>query len=296
MKKIIKISAVFFALILTAVTSAVSFSAAEDELNVNGAATLKKGDKLTYTIYIADVPEKAEDVQMDIYYDSEKLKVDKNTIKHIQGGSPIYNADTIPGQILFNSANGVEGWDLKKKTMLFEVGFDVLGTGDTEITYYIECMDYMSTSTSLDEYTITCEYAVNGETAKNYVPKVNENGSGGDFENHQNGKGAKNGGDDVVGNPDNANPSPAASVNNDNADNNANNSENAGSQNQDDTTVVLTNSSGEQITNPDGTPVTQSESDKTWRYVVIALLVAAIVCCIVLKVALDKKKNMDKDE
>lgn len=288
MKRFIRISAVTLAVIITAFACITGFSADEAALKVNGAVEANIGDKLTYTLYIADVPEKTEDIQMDIYFDSKCLKVDKDTIKHIEGGSPIFNADTIDGQILFNSANGVQGWDLKKKTMLFQVGFDVIGTGETDISYYIECMDYLSNSTSIDEYTITCDYAVNDAKAEEAVPKVNPNGTGGDFQNYENGKGAKNGGDKLVGSPNSNNtPAPAVEGNSDTAEN---------AEAQDETTVVLTNSSGQAITNPDGSEKTQSESQAVWRYIIVAVLAAAIVGCIILKVMLEKKKKTEVED
>lgn len=286
MKKIISVSLAVFTVLLTMVVSAASFSAEESKLNINGVAEAKVGDKLTYTIYIADVPEKTEDIQMDIYYDSSKLSVDKDSISYIEGGSPVYNAESIDGQILFNSANGLEGWDLKEKTKLFEVSFNVNEGGETDLSYYIECMDYLSNSTSIDEYTITCSYSVNDEVVADEVPKVNENGSGGDFANYKNGKGVKNGGDEIVGSASNGVQEAAAAETNGNAD--ANDSQN-------ETTVVLTNSSGEALTNPDGTPVTQTKSDATWRYIIISILAAAIICCIVIKVVLDKRKNQENN-
>ncbi len=320
MKRIISLLLAVMTAATVLSTTVISFSAA-DNLTVNGDVKAKKGDKVTYSIYIADVPEKVEDVQMEVYYDSSFLTVDEDSIKYIEGGSPVCNTE-IPNKVLFNCANGIEGWDIKEKTLLLEVGFTVANPGETDLTYYIQCMDYLSNSQSVDSYVITCDYKVNGKVVKgNVAPIVNPNGSGGIFLNFQNGKGEKNGGDKIVGGQfgdkgDDSNNNNAGNVNNNNNNaannannnngNNGNNGNNVGdtvvvdgnnSQTEtQETTVIKTNSSGVAVTKPNGEQATWSESNEMWRNIGIIALALAIVGAIIIKVVIDKRKKNEKSE
>lgn len=290
-----KLGSVLSAVLMTAVimlTSVVSFSAA-DKLTINGSVEARKGDKVTYSLYISDVPELTEDVQLIIYYDSQILTVVDDSIKYPQGGSPIYNAG-IDGQVLFNCANGLEGWDFKKRTLLFEVAFTVKQAGETDLSYYIQCLDYLSNSQPVDNYVLTCDYKVNDDAAENgAVPMLNTSGSGGSFINHENGKGEKNGGKGAVG-PANQ-PVTEAQANNNNG--NVGNTVVAETQEQTkETTVVKTNSSGVAVTDPDGNETYWSDSKDRWRNIGIAVLAAAVVCCIVIIVVLNKRKTAEKKD
>lgn len=297
------------------VTSVAGFSAA-DKLTINENVSASVGDKVTYSLNISSVPKEVEDLQMEIYYDSQYLKPIDDSVKYLEGGSSVYNTK-IADKILFNSANGVQGWDFSKKTMLFSVTFTVEKAGATDLTYYIQCMDYLENSQTVDEYVITCDYIVNDKAVKKDIaPIVDENGQGGNFVNHANGKGSQNGGDSPVGaafgnqnnannGGDNGNAVNNGAVNNGNDVNNGGENagqvnnvagENAVTNNQGQvattaTTVVKTNSSGVAVTTPDGKQSTWSESDDMWRNIGIVALAVAIVVCIVILVMVNKKKD-----
>lgn len=162
-----RISAVVLALlmcILTLAFSVTSFSAAEN-LKLNGKVNAKVGDKVTYEFCVSDVPEKVEDIQMQVAYDSQYLKVDPDKVEYLDGGSSVYNTN-LKNEVLFNSANGVQGWDMKEKTMILSLTFEVLQGGSTDITYYVQCFDYQSNSQNVDTLQFTTDFLVNGKTAK----------------------------------------------------------------------------------------------------------------------------------
>lgn len=308
-----RISAVFLALlmcILTLAFSVTSFSAAEN-LKLNGKVNAKVGDKVTYEFCVSDVPEKTEDIQMQVAYDSQYLKVDPDKVEYLDGGSSVYNTN-LKNEVLFNSANGVQGWDMKEKTMILSLTFEVLQGGSTDITYYVQCFDYQSNSQNVDTLQFTTDFLVNGKTAKkNVVPKVNENGNGGIFINYENGKGTKNGGDNPIGgqygryNTNNQSTESNGDTAGDAVNNNANVQTDANGntvvntttayQATSESTAMRTNSSGQNVTDSNGKEVSYTDSDNFWRNLGIIGIVALIVIVIVIKVIVDKKKGKKEE-
>lgn len=276
------------------VSFSVSGVSAADKLNINNKVEAAVGDTVKFSLYASDVPQKVEDIQLEVYYDSEVLEVVEDEIDYIQGGSPVYNIN-ISDRVLFNSANGIDGWDMKNRTLLFEVGFKVLKGGETDLTYYIQCMDYLHNSQTVDKYVITCDYSVNGKVEKKKdVPIVEPEGMGGIFVNYKNGKGPLNGGDKVVG----GNGYQGTSANNQNlSPGNQNgigsevNLDDGNSGTTEETTIIKTNSSGVAVTTPEGEDATWSESNDFWRNAGIIALSAAIVLIIIIMVMISKKKK-----
>ncbi|MEE3438873.1 MULTISPECIES: cohesin domain-containing protein [Ruminococcus] len=303
-----RISAVVLALLMCLLTlafSVTSFSAAEN-LKLNGKVNAKVGDKVTYEFCVSDVPEKTEDIQMQVAYDSQYLKVDPDKVEYLDGGSSVYNTD-LENEVLFNSANGVQGWDMKEKTMILSLTFEVLQGGSTDITYYVQCFDYQSNSQNVDTLQFTTDFLVNGKTAeKNVVPKVNEKGEGGTFINFENGKGTKNGGDTPIGRQYSGKSNNDQTVNNNGeaVDNNASVATDANGntvvnttayQATTESTAMRTNSSGQNVTDSNGKEVSYTDSDNFWRNLGIMGIVALIVIVIVIKVIVDKKKSKKEE-
>lgn len=308
-----RISAVFLALlmcILTLAFSVTSFSATEN-LKLNGKVNAKVGDKVTYEFCVSEVPEKVEDIQMQVAYDSKYLKVDPDKVEYLDGGSSVYNTD-LDNEVLFNSANGVQGWDMKKKTMILSLTFEVLKGGSTDITYYMQCFDYLSNSNSVDTLVFTTDFLVNGKSAeKNLTPKVNEDGNGGIFINYENGKGTKNGGNNPIGgqygryNTNNQSTESNGDTDSNAANNNANVQTDANGntvvntttayQATTESTAMRTNSSGVNVTDSNGKEVSYTDSDNFWRNLGIIAIVAVIVVVIVIKVIVDKKKSKKEE-
>lgn len=308
-----RISAVFLALlmcILTLAFSVTSFSATEN-LKLNGKVNAKVGDKVTYEFCVSEVPEKVEDIQMQVAYDSKYLKVDPDKVEYLDGGSSVYNTD-LDNEVLFNSANGVQGWDMKKKTMILSLTFEVLKGGSTDITYYMQCFDYLSNSNSVDTLVFTTDFLVNGKSAeKNLTPKVNEDGNGGIFINYENGKGTKNGGNNPIGgqygryNTNNQSTESNGDTDSNAVNNNANVQTDANGntvvntttayQATTESTAMRTNSSGVNVTDSNGKEVSYTDSDNFWRNLGIIAIVVVIVVVIVIKVIVDKKKSKKEE-
>lgn len=308
-----RISAVVLALLMCLLTlafSVTSFSA-EENLKLNGEVNAKVGDKVTYEFCVSDIPEKTEDIQMQVAYDSQYLKVDPDKVEYLDGGSSVYNTN-LKNEVLFNSANGVQGWDMKEKTMILSLTFEVLQGGSTDITYYVQCFDYQSNSQNVDTLQFTTDFLVNGKTAKkNVVPKVNENGNGGIFINYENGKGTKNGGDNPIGgqygryNTNNQSTESNGDTDGEAVNNNANVQTDANGntvvntttayQATTESTAMRTNSSGQNVTDSNGKEVSYTDSDNFWRNLGIIGIVALIVIVIVIKVIVDKKKGKKEE-
>ncbi len=333
MRKCVKKITVSLMILMITAFSVISASA-DSSCVINGNLKAKVGDKVTYNLYIADVPEKVEDLQIEITYNGDCLEAIDKSVKYPDGGSSVYNTK-IEGRVLFNSANGIEGWDFKEKTLLLGVSFNVKSGGESDIKQYIQCMDYLSNSQSVDSYVLTTEYLVNDKVVEEGKPPiVDENGQGGNFVNYDNGKGEKNGGKNPVGgdgayggqanNGNDANNGNAGNADNgndgnnngnNNADNNVNNGNNAnnnagngnvvgqeatanagGETSTTATTVVLTNSSGVAITTPDGKQATWTDSKNMWRNIGIVAGALAVVACIVITVIIRKKKSENSKE
>lgn len=307
MRNYIKAISVSLMILFITVTSVMVVSA-DDTCIINNDIETNIGDKVTYNLYISDVPEKVEDLQIEINYNADCLEAVEGSVTYPDGGSSVYNIK-IPGKVLFNSANGIEGWDFKKKTLLFGVSFKVTAPGESDIQQYIQCMDYLSNSQSVDDYVLTTEYLVNNETAKEGEPPViNPEGQGGNFVNFENGKGEKNGGDTPIGgvlggNNNDANVNQAANADGNDDSNVVDNGNVAGQEatvdapevSTTETTVLLTNSSGVEITESNGEAKTWSETNDTWRNIGIIGFALAIVACIVITVLI-KKKSSGKEE
>jgi hypothetical protein len=295
MLKMKKLFSVLVAVIMvsTSLLCSIGTFSADEVLNVNSEVTANVGDKVTYSLYLSEIPEKVEDAQLIIYYDADYLTVDKDSINYVDGGSPVYNAD-VSGEIRFNCANGFEGWDFVEKSLLFEVAFTVKSAGDTDLSYYIQCLDYLSNDENVDTYVITCDYKVNDEVAKaDAVPVVNANGSGGSFVNYKNGKGAQNGGDVIVGG---AEVNTEAQVQNNDVVTGDNVVDGDSQDETTESTVIKTNSSGVAVTTPDGEQSYWSDSKNMWRNIGIAVLGAVIVCAIIISVVISKRKKKNNDE
>lgn len=308
-----RISAIFLALLMCVITLAFSvtnFSATEN-LKINDKVNAKVGDKVTYEFCVSDVPEKVEDIQMQVAYKSEYLKVDGDSVKYLEGGSSVYNTD-LEDEVLFNSANGVQGWDMKDKTMILSLTFEVLKGGSTDITYYVQCFDYLSNSQNVDTLVFTTDFSVNGKTAeKNVTPKVNEDGNGGSFINFENGKGTKNGGNNPIGgqygryntnnqSTENNGGEDANAVNNGgvvqtDANDNTIVNTTAAYQETTESTAMRTNSSGQNVTDSNGKEISYTDSDNFWRNLGIIAIVALIVIVIVIKVFVDMRKNKKRE-
>ena len=214
MKKLgIKFSSLFFALALvigsTAVVCAVDTTAAEttavagtqtseggSTLTINNAASVEVGKTVTYTLYLSEATESIVGFELRLFYDSDFLEYQKNTLKFDKFDVVFFNED-IKGKIPMNytSLNNQPLFD--KKGQFLTANFKVLNGGNANISYFFtelygENMDY------LKSFRFTYDLAVDGETIlKDAIPVVNADddtlqNNQGDFINYSDGMGEEN--------------------------------------------------------------------------------------------------------
>ncbi len=214
MKKLgIKFSSLFFALALvigsTAVVCAADTTSAEttagagtqaaeggSTLTINNAASVEVGKTVTYTLYLSEATESIVGFELRLFYDSDFLEYQKNTLKFDKFDVVFFNED-IKGKIPMNytSLNNQPLFD--KKGQFLTANFKVLNGGNANISYFFtelygENMDY------LKSFRFTYDLAVDGETIlKDAVPVVNADddtlqNNQGDFINYSDGMGEEN--------------------------------------------------------------------------------------------------------
>ena len=214
MKKLgIKFSSLFFALVLvigsSAVVCAADTTAAEttaaagtqaadggSTLTINNAASVEVGKTVTYTLYLSEATESIVGFELRLFYDSDFLEYQKNTLKFDKFDVVFFNED-IKGKIPMNytSLNNQPLFD--KKGQFLTANFKVLNGGNANISYFFtelygENMDY------LKSFRFTYDLAVDGETIlKDAVPVVNADddtlqNNQGDFINYSDGMGEEN--------------------------------------------------------------------------------------------------------
>ena len=214
MKKLgIKFSSLFFALALvigsTAVVCAADTTSAEttagagtqaaeggSTLTINNAASVEVGKTVTYTLYLSEATESIVGFELRLFYDSDFLEYQKNTLKFDKFDVVFFNED-IKGKIPMNytSLNNQPLFD--KKGQFLTANFKVLNGGNANISYFFtelygENMDY------LKSFRFTYDLAVDGETIlKDAIPVVNADddtlqNNQGDFINYSDGMGEEN--------------------------------------------------------------------------------------------------------
>ena len=214
MKKLgIKFSSLFFAFALvicsasvvhadettaaaTATTAGAQAANDGSVLTINNAASVEVGKTVTYTLYLSEATESIVGFELRLFYDSDFLEYQKNTLKFDKFDVVFFNED-IRGKIPMNytSLNNQPLFD--KKGQFLTANFKVTGGGNADISYFFtelygENMDY------LRSYRFTYDLAVDGETIlKDAVPVVNADpdtlaNNQGDFINYSDGIGEDN--------------------------------------------------------------------------------------------------------
>lgn len=188
MNLIKKFSAAFIAVFMIVLSTVVGLAA---ELTINNA-TANVGDTVTYTLNLSKVATPVAGIQMSVYYDSEYLQLDTDSVSC--DGFPGYMVNTnLSNQVLMNASEGVDGYDFTNKNEVISLTFTVLKEGKTDITYYVDELydiyeygpgDYLKT------YTFTTDISVNGTSVvEDAKPVLNttaqNNGNTGDFVNNE---------------------------------------------------------------------------------------------------------------
>ena len=183
-----KISATFIAVFMIVLSTVVGLAA---ELTINDA-TANVGDKVTYTLNLSKVATPVAGIQMSVYYDSEYLQLDTDSVSCDGFAGYMVNTN-LSNQVLMNASEGVNGYDFTNKNEVISLTFTVLKEGKTDITYYVDELydiyeygpgDYLKT------YTFTTDISVNGASViEDAKPVLNTtaqtNGNTGDFVNNE---------------------------------------------------------------------------------------------------------------
>ena len=174
-RKLFRISSLV-AVLLVMITSMGTTAFAAEELNVNSAITLNKGDTLTFNINLSECDRKIVGLQMYLNYDNSKLKYVDNSLKFEKFDGVVFNAE-LENQIAILWTNVMEEVDFSKQASFLSVQFEVIGTGETSISQYVSHM-YDIDMVTLSNYNFTYDYSAGDEnsvTGKQAVITTDEN-------------------------------------------------------------------------------------------------------------------------
>ncbi len=190
-----RFTSIIFSLVMVFLSALPAF-AAENDLKINTDANVKVGDKITYTIYMSDCKELIEGIQMHIFYDKDYLKLDKNSLKLNMFDGATKNTDN-DGYIMFLWSNITQLADFSDKEVLVSADFEVLKSGSTAITEFVEQL-YGDDMTYIKSYKMTYDISVNGKVIlSDKAPLIKSDASiinnyQGDFINYIDGMGEEN--------------------------------------------------------------------------------------------------------
>lgn len=190
-----KIISVCIALVVLMSVSVTAF-AADDILDINDGAKVNVGDRVKYTLYLADTKEEIIGFELRLFYDKDYLELDKKSLEFDKFDGVIYNTD-LDNMIPINWTNISSPADFSKKAMFLSLEFRVLKEGETDISQFVSEM-YGDDMTYLKSYTWTYDISVNDETVvSDQVPIISEDedtlkNRQGSFINYLDGKGEEN--------------------------------------------------------------------------------------------------------
>ena len=159
MKKIIGIFSAA-CILLQIIGLSVSAVSAEDELTINKKAKATAGDKVKYTLYLADTEEEIEGFEMQLHFDKDILKPVEDAFKFPNINGVVENE--VDGDIYINWTNISNKLSFSDKKVFLSLEFNVISGGSTDITYFIKEM-YGSNMSYLKKFTWTYDLAVNDE-------------------------------------------------------------------------------------------------------------------------------------
>lgn len=187
--RIIGSTCILFAIISFSFTSA---NAAE-QLTINNETTVNVGDKITFTLNLADTEEDIIGFELRLFYDSESLELVDNSLTYPKFDNVVSNTqkkDVIP----MNWTNIFDPISFRKKAVFLSVEFNVIKGGDAEISYFVTDI-YGKDMTYLKSYTWTYDISVNNQNVlTDAVPVVNQSQEHkqGSYINYIDGKGENN--------------------------------------------------------------------------------------------------------
>lgn len=88
--------------------------------------SVKKGDTVTYTLYIKDLDQTVAGINVSVKYDQAHLALEEDTVNLPVFKDAVCNY-SIEDEILFNAANAGTGYEIPEDGMIFSVSFKVQG-------------------------------------------------------------------------------------------------------------------------------------------------------------------------
>lgn len=150
-----------------------AFAADDNVLTINGGAEVNVGDRVKYTLYLADTKEEIIGFQLALFFDKEYLELDKNSMSFDKFDGVIYNAD-LDDSLPMNWTNISHPADFSKKAMFLSLEFRVLKGGETDISQFVTEM-YGDDMTYLKSYTWTYDISVNDNAVvSDQTPLIND--------------------------------------------------------------------------------------------------------------------------
>lgn len=150
-----------------------AFAADDNVLTINGGAEVNVGDRVKYTLYLADTKEEIIGFQLALFFDKEYLELDKNSMSFDKFDGVIYNTD-LDDSLPMNWTNISHPADFSKKAMFLSLEFRVLKGGETDISQFVTEM-YGDDMTYLKSYTWTYDISVNDNAVvSDQTPLIND--------------------------------------------------------------------------------------------------------------------------
>ena len=110
---------------------------AAEEVKINDAASVAVGDTFTYSMYIADASKDVMGMQAYVFYDTDYLEIDTDSINFDNLNGVIYNGN-LDGYMTFNFSDISNYASFSSRTQLVSMNFKVKKSGNTNVTYFIK--------------------------------------------------------------------------------------------------------------------------------------------------------------
>lgn len=156
-----KIISVCFVITIIASLSATAF-AADKQLTINGDAKVNVGETVTFNLYLSECTEEIIGYEMRLFYDSEYLELDAESLKFEKFDGVIFNPN-LENKVAMSWTNISQPADFSKKAQFLTVNFKVLKDGEAEISQFVTDM-YGDDMTYLKSYKWSYDISV-GEDA-----------------------------------------------------------------------------------------------------------------------------------
>ncbi len=167
--RLLKISSVITVmLVILAAIPSTSFAA--EELVVNSNAAVDEGEEFAFALNLSGCEVPIIGLQMYIVYDQTKLEYIEDSLEFEKIDGVIYNPN-LENTIALNWTNVTNAADFSNKAHLLKLRFKAIGTGETEISYYISHM-YGDDMGYIKNYTITYDITAGDDSIVTEQPAI----------------------------------------------------------------------------------------------------------------------------